>query len=70
MTFRVKVDQAKCIGCLACNRCDNFLCGNDFKAHTARSEVSDIGCNQQAAEICPVSAISISITDPDPSKSR
>jgi ferredoxin len=63
MTFRVEVDQAKCIGCLACTRYDNFFCGTDFKAHVVRREVSDVGCNQQAAEICPVGAIFISGPD-------
>ena len=66
MTFWVEVDQAKCIGCLACIRYDNFFCGNDFKARVVRTEVSDIGFNLQAVEICPVSAIFISATGPGP----
>ena len=60
MAFRVEVDHGKCIGCLACTRCNNFVCGNDFKAQAVRSEVEEIGCNQEAAEICPVGAITIS----------
>ena len=60
MAFAVEVDPAKCIGCLACTRCNNFVCGNDFKAQAVRSEVDEIGCNQEAAEICPVGAITIS----------
>ena len=60
MAFAVEVDPGKCIGCLACTRCNNFVCGNDFKAQAVRSVVDEIGCNQEAAEICPVGAITIS----------
>ncbi len=60
MVFRIKLDAAKCIGCLACTCCPNFVCGGDFKAQAVRSEVDEIGCNQEAAAICPVGAISIS----------
>ena len=60
MVFRIKLDSARCIGCLACTRCNNFVCGADFKAQLLRSEVDEIGCNQQAAAICPVGAIFIS----------
>ena len=63
MAFWVEVDPGKCIGCLACTRCHNFVCGNDFKAQAVRSEVEEIGCNQEAAAICPVGAILISDTD-------
>lgn len=63
MTFRVEVDQAKCIGCLACTRCDNFVCGSDFKAQAVRSEVDEIDCNYETAAICPVGVIFISGPD-------
>ncbi len=59
MGFRVKLDIASCIGCLACTRCENFVCGNDFKVRPVRSEIAEIGCNQEAAAICPVGAIRI-----------
>ena len=60
MVFQVELDSARCIGCLACTRCHNFVCGNDFKAQAVRTTVDGIGCNQEAAAICPVAAISIS----------
>jgi ferredoxin len=60
MAFSVEVDPGKCIGCLACTRCDNFVCGNDFKAQAVLSDVEEIGCNQEAAAICPVGAILVS----------
>ena len=59
MVFRVELDSARCIGCLACTRCHNFVCGNDFKAQAVKSEAEEIGCNQEAAAICPVNAIFI-----------
>ena len=68
MAFWVDVDPGKCIGCLACTRCHNFVCGNDFKAQAVRSEVEEIGCNREAAAICPVSAIFIS--DPDANRCK
>lgn len=68
MAFWVEVDPSKCIGCLACTRCHNFVCGNDFKAQAVRSEVEEIGCNREAAAICPVSAIFIS--DPDANRCK
>ena len=70
MAFSVEVDYGKCIGCLACTRCDNFVCGNDFKAQAVRSEVDEIGCNQEAAEICPVGAILVSAQTPKRCKPR
>ena len=70
MAFRVEVDPGKCIGCLVCTRCDNFVCGNDFKAHAVKSEVIDVGCNHLAAEMCPVGAIWITVADPNLNNSR
>jgi ferredoxin len=63
MKLRAELDSARCIGCLACTRCNNFVCGNDFKARAVRAELDEIGCNQEAAVICPVGAIIISGPD-------
>ena len=60
MAFTVEVDPGKCIGCLACTRCHNFVCGKDFKARAVNTEVDKISCNHEAAAICPVGAIVIS----------
>jgi ferredoxin len=70
MAFSVEVDPGKCIGCLACTRCHNFVSGNDFKARAVRPEVEEIGCNQEAAAICPVGAILISGPDAHRRKSK
>jgi ferredoxin len=70
MVFQVELDSARCIGCLVCTRCPNFVCGNDFKALAVRTEVEEIGCNQEAAAICPVGAISITGSDTNACKSK
>jgi len=57
--YSVSVDKELCIGCGACTvACDNFIM-NDDKAKPVKSEVDDIGCNQEAADGCPVSAIKV-----------
>ncbi len=59
MKIAVSVDQEKCIGCGACeNICNNFKLV-DGKSVPVKSEVTEIGCNQEAADICPVEAIII-----------
>jgi ferredoxin len=57
MSFYIELDHGKCIGCLACTRCENFKCGEDFKAYAVRKEVEDLDCNRKAADLCPVNAI-------------
>ena len=57
--IKIKIDKNKCIGCGACaSACDNFEL-KQGKAHVKKSEVEEIGCNQEAADICPVEAIQI-----------
>lgn len=59
MSYIVSVDGEKCIGCGACtNACDNFRMDGSV-ARPVRPNVKDVGCNQQAADICPVGAITI-----------
>ena len=59
MAYKITVDKEKCAGCGACTQCDNFEMQDDGKAHAKKSEVEEIGCNQEAAEVCPVDAIII-----------
>jgi len=61
MAFKIKHDKGKCIGCGACvSVCpDNWkFSGN--KPSPVKTVVEDIGCNQKAADICPVRCITIS----------
>jgi len=60
MSFKIEVDQGACIGCGACAaQCDNFEIDSEGKAQPKKKEVKDIGCNQDAADACPVSCIKI-----------
>ena len=55
--YKISVDKEKCIGCGACAAtCDNFEI-NEGKSEPKKKEVEDIGCNQEAADVCPVDAI-------------
>lgn len=59
MVYKIKVDKEKCIGCGACAaNCDNFEMKED-KAVAKKTEVEEIRCNQEAADICPVEAIKV-----------
>jgi ferredoxin len=57
--YKIAVDKSTCIGCGACTvACDNFVMDGD-KAKPVNAEVDSIGCNQDAADGCPVSAITV-----------
>lgn len=59
--MKVKVDKEKCIGCGACVA----LCGEVFELKDGKSHVKenckceDCDCCKQAAEQCPVDAITV-----------
>ncbi len=55
----IKVDQEKCIGCGACAS----ICPEAFEINSdGKSQVlvESSGCAQQAADACPVQAITVS----------
>ena len=57
--YKVKVDKNKCIGCGSCVA----ICAGNFeliegKVQEKNAE-SDLPCNKEAAESCPVQAISV-----------
>jgi ferredoxin len=50
----------ECIGCGACAAvCPDNWEMKGSKAHPKKTEVADIGCNQQAADVCPSQCIKI-----------
>jgi len=59
MAFKISVNREECIGCGACTTCANFEMDGDNKAKAIESMVDDVGCNQDAADICPVNCIKV-----------
>ncbi len=59
--FKIKHERQKCIGCGACvATCpDNWEMKSDNKSKPKKTELDSIGCNQAAADACPVSCIHI-----------
>lgn len=57
--YEISVDKETCIGCGACSSCDNFNIGDDGKSEPVKKEVTELGCNQAAADECPVKAIKV-----------
>jgi len=59
MPYKITIDKEKCIGCGACAaQCDNFEL-KQGKAVAKKTEFDELGCNQEAADVCPVEAIKI-----------
>ena len=63
MTHTITHDKEGCIGCGACvAMCsDNWEMGNDGKSKPKKTTIEDseLECNQQAANACPVKVIHI-----------
>jgi len=59
--FRIEQKRDECIGCGACvSVCpDNWKMEKDGKAKPKKTIVDDVGCNQEAADVCPVQIIKI-----------
>jgi ferredoxin len=57
--YKVKVNKEKCIGCGSCVAvCEGNFELKDGKA-IAKKSLSDLACNKEAADTCPVQAITI-----------
>ena len=57
---KVVVNQETCIGCWACaSVCPGTFEMVDGKAKVKKADIKKITCEQDAAEGCPVSAITI-----------
>ncbi|MEM3399830.1 MAG: ferredoxin [Candidatus Micrarchaeia archaeon] len=59
--YRIVIDREGCIGCGTCAALcpDNWQIAEDGKSSPIETEVDEIGCNQQAADSCPVGVIKI-----------
>ena len=58
--FRIVHDRAACIGCGACaSVCDNWEMAEDGKSKPKKILLEDKGCNEEAANVCPVGCIKI-----------
>jgi len=57
---KINVDKEKCIGCGACvSLCPRGFKLVDGKAFAIKSDVKKITCEKEAADSCPVGAITI-----------
>jgi len=59
MAYLIEFNKDLCRGCGACTICDNWEYSDEGKAYPVSTEITEIGCNQRAADICPVDAIKI-----------
>lgn len=57
--YKVKIEKNKCIGCGSCVA----VCEGNFELKEgkaiAKKETSDLPCNKEAADTCPVQAITV-----------
>ncbi|MFH1447575.1 MAG: ferredoxin [Candidatus Micrarchaeota archaeon] len=61
MAVKIEQDQDACIGCGACvSVCpDNWEMDESNKAKPLKTELDEVGCNQEAASACPVQCIQV-----------
>lgn len=59
MTYEIKFNKKNCMGCGACTTCDNWKFDGEGKVSPIKTRLDKIGCNQDAADICPANAIKI-----------
>jgi ferredoxin len=58
MVFKIKQDYNICIGCGACTSvCPENWKFSGEKPKPIKTEVEEVGCNQKAADVCPVQCI-------------
>ncbi|MFH0832832.1 MAG: 4Fe-4S binding protein [Candidatus Aenigmatarchaeota archaeon] len=59
MNYKIEFNKNACIGCGSCTS----VCANwemkGTKACPKKTMLNDVGCNKEAAEICPANAITI-----------
>lgn len=58
---KIQVDAKKCIGCGTCAAmCPSIYVMEGEKSKPVNGEVAEVGCAKEAADACPVGAISVS----------
>lgn len=59
--IEIKQDKKLCIGCGACIAVcpDNWIMDKDKKAKPKKTKLQEVGCNEEAASVCPVQCITI-----------
>lgn len=57
--YKIEFLRDRCLGCGACTICENWDIADDGKAKPKQIELSVLGSNQQAAQICPAQIIKI-----------
>lgn len=61
MSYKITFEKENCAGCGICTTiCDNWKLDDDGKAQPIKTELEEIGCNQDAADACPHQLITIS----------
>ena len=60
MTYEIKVDKDKCIGCGSCEAiCPERFVLKNGKAIAKKASVEELTCEEEARDACPVDAISV-----------
>ncbi len=57
--YKIEFLRDQCMGCGACTICDNWELVDDGKVTPKQTELSEVGCNEQAAQVCPAQIIKI-----------
>ena len=59
--IKITFDREKCIGCGSCVAVcpGNWEIKDDGKSKPKKTELDDVGCNDKAAQVCPVQSIKI-----------
>lgn len=61
MKVTIEHNRDICIGCGACAAAcpDNWEMADDGKSKCKKTELDEVGCNQEAADKCPVKCIEV-----------
>ncbi|RMF06146.1 ferredoxin [Candidatus Woesearchaeota archaeon] len=60
--YRIEFDEEDCIGCGTCNAVCEENWEMDYEKNKARpkkTELEEVGCNQDAADNCPANCIRV-----------